>query len=176
VLVRAGVAFTVHPYAHDPGTTAYGEEAVAALGSDPRRVFKTLVVELQGGTAGGEPPNRQQTGSARPAATRARGGGIELVVAVVPVAQQLDLKALAVATGAKKAGLADPAVAARSSGYVVGGISPLGQRTPLRTVVDSSAQQFDTVLVSAGKRGLQLELSPADLVAVTSALVAPVAG
>ena len=148
-LTRAGVTFALHPYAHDPTSTSYGEEAVAALGSDPRRVFKTLVVDL-----------------VSPA---------ELVVAVVPVAQHLDLKALVAATGAKKASLADPVVAARSSGYVVGGISPLGQRTPLRTVLDSSARAFDTVFVSAGKRGLQVELSPADLVALTSALVAPIA-
>ena len=166
----------MHSYAHDPGTTAYGEEAVAALGSDPQRVLKTLVVELQGVAPGAEVPDGQQTGWARPAAARARAGGTELVVAVVPVAQHLDLKALAVATGAKKAGLADPAVAARSTGYVVGGISPLGQRTPLRTVVNSSARSYPTVFVSAGKRGLQVELSPADLVAVTSALVAPIAG
>ena len=151
-LTRAGVAFTLHPYAHQAGSTSYGAEAVTALGADPDRVFKTLVTEL--------------TGTSR---------SNELVVAVVPVARQLDLKALAAAAGGKRAALADPAVAARSTGYVVGGISPLGQRHPLRTVLDSSAQRFDTILVSAGRRGLQLELAPADLVIQTRALLAPIA-
>ena len=151
-LARAGVAFTLHPYQHRPEATSYGDEAAAALGVDPRRIFKTLVAEVSGGTR-----------------------SAELVVAVVPVAEQLDLKALAAATGGKRAALADPVVAARSSGYVVGGISPLGQRTPLRTVLHSSARSFDTVFVSAGKRGLQVELSPDDLITLTSAVVAPIA-
>lgn len=148
----------MHSYEHRPGSgrpagaTSYGPEAAAALGVDPRRVFKTLVVELTTG-----------------------GLSTELVVAVVPVVQHLDLKALAAAAGGKKAALADPAVAERSTGYVLGGISPLGQRTGLRTVLDASASTFDTVLVSAGRRGLQVELAPADLVALTNALVAPVA-
>jgi len=138
-LTKAGVAFTVHPYAHSEGVTSFGEEAAAALGVDPERIFKTLVVD-----AGGE-----------------------LVVAVLPVARQLDLKALAGAAGAKKAVMAEPAAAARSSGYVVGGISPLGQRTQLRTFVDRSAEDFPTIFVSAGKRGLQVELAASDLLRIT---------
>jgi Cys-tRNA(Pro)/Cys-tRNA(Cys) deacylase len=146
-LSRAGISFTLHRYTHHDDTTSFGDEAVAALGLDPTRVFKTLVADLGG----------------------------ELVVAVVPVAYRLDLKALAAALGAKKAAMADPAAAARSSGYVVGGISPVGQRTRLRTVVDASAQDFPTIHVSAGKRGLEVELAPADLAAVTGAIFAPVA-
>ena len=150
-LTRAGVAFTLHPYEHHADQTAFGDEAARALGIDGRRIFKTLVAEVTG--------------------TR----GTELVVAVVPVAHHLDLKALAAAVGGKKAAMADPAVAERSSGYVRGGISPLGQRTSLNTVVDESARSFDTVHVSAGKRGLQVELSPEDLITATSAVVAPIA-
>lgn len=146
-LERAGVAHTVHPYHHDPEATAYGDEAVAALGLDPSRVFKTLLADVSG----------------------------ELVCAVVPVAGQLDLKALAYACGAKRAAMADPAVAQRSTGSVVGGISPLGQRTRLRTVLDSSAADHSTIHVSAGRRGLQVELAPADLVALTAASTAPIA-
>jgi Cys-tRNA(Pro)/Cys-tRNA(Cys) deacylase len=148
-LARARVAHTLHPYEHHDGERHFGDEATAALGLDPNRVFKTLVADV---------------GDTRP----------RLVVAVVPVARQLDLKALAAAVGAKKAAMADPGAAQRSSGYVLGGISPLGQRTPLPTVVDATAQDFATVYVSAGRRGLQVELSPADLVAVTGATVAPV--
>lgn len=147
-LTRAGVPFTLHPYAHDDAERHFGDEAVAALGVDPARIFKTLVADLGG----------------------------ELVVAVVPVAAHLDLKALAAALGAKKATMADPAAATRSTGYVLGGISPLGQRTRLRTVVDASAADFATVFVSAGKRGLQVELAPGDLVSVTRASRAVVAG
>ena len=110
-LDRAGVAYALHPYPHDPKSSHFGDEAAAALGVDPDRIFKTLVAD-----AGGE-----------------------LVVAVVPVAVQLDLKALAASAGTKRAVLADPAVAARTTGYVVGGISPLGQRTRLRTFLDASA-------------------------------------
>lgn len=149
-LTRAGVSFTVHPYTHVDGERHFGDEATAALGLDPARVFKTLVVELAG-----------------------RGGA--LAVAVVPVARQLDLKAFALALGAKRAALADRAAAQRSSGYVLGGISPLGQRIPLPTVVDASAHGFATVFVSAGRRGLQVELSATDLVATTAAQVAAVA-
>ena len=147
-LKAAGVAFTLHPYTHADGERHFGDEATAALGLDPARVFKTLVADL---------------------------GGRALAVAVVPVAQQLDLKAFAGALGAKKAGLADPAAAQRSSGYVLGGISPLGQRTALPTVVDASALAFATVFLSAGRRGLQVELAPQDLVDVTRAEVAPIA-
>ena len=145
-LTRAGVAFTLHPYPHDDASTAFGDEAAAALGVDRGRIFKTLLADVGG----------------------------ELVVAVVPVARQLDLKALAAVLGAKRATMADPAAATRSTGYVLGGISPLGQRTRLRTVVDDSAATFPTVYVSAGKRGLQVELDPADLVAVTGARSGPV--
>jgi Cys-tRNA(Pro)/Cys-tRNA(Cys) deacylase len=150
VLTRAGVPFTLRPYEHHPDAGSYGAEAADALGVDPRRIFKTLVVELAG----------------RPKA--------ELVVGVVPVATQLDLRALAAVLGAKRAALAEPGAAARSTGYVVGGISPVGQRNPLRTVLDASALSFGTVLVSAGKRGLQVELAPQDLVAVTAAVVATI--
>ena len=144
-LTRAGVAFTLHPYHHDDAATHFGEEAAAALGVEPTRIFKTLLADV----------------------------GDELVVAVVPVARQLDLKALAAVLGAKRATMADPAAATRSTGYVLGGISPFGQRTRLRTVVDDSALGHATVLVSAGKRGLQVELAPADLVRVTGALSGP---
>jgi len=146
-LVKARVPHTLHPYPHDPATTTFGDEAVAALGLDPHRVFKTLVAAVDG----------------------------RLVVAVVPVAGHLDLKALAAAVGGKKAAMAPVADAERSSGYVAGGISPLGQRKPLRTVVDRTATDHDTIWVSAGKRGLQVELAPADLIRVTGALVADVA-
>ena len=143
-LDRAGVPYTLHPYAHDPQSSHFGDEAAAALGVDRSRIFKTLVAD-----AGGE-----------------------LVVAVVPVAAQLDLKALATVVGTKRAALADPAAASRTTGYVVGGISPLGQRARLRTLLDDSAERFDTIFVSAGKRGLQVELAPADLVRLTGAELA----
>ena len=147
VLEKAKVAHTLHPYDPDhPSERGYGEAAVDALGSDPRQVFKTLVARVDG----------------------------ELTVAIVPVAGTLDLKALAAAAGGRKAAMADPADAERSTGYVVGGISPLGQRKALPTVVDDSALQFGTVLVSAGKRGLQVELAPADLVRLTRARTAPI--
>jgi len=146
-LTKAGVEFTLHPYTHVDGQRHFGDEATEALGLDPERVFKTLVVELAG-----------------------RGG--TLAVAVVPVARQLDLKAFAEALGVKKAAMADAAAAQRSSGYVLGGISPLGQRTALSTVVDETLRSFPTVFVSAGRRGLQVELSPTDLISATGAQVA----
>ena len=146
-LVRAKVAHTLHPYHHDPGTTAFGDEVVAALNWDPERVFKTLVASIDG----------------------------SLVVGIVPVATQLDLKALAAAAGGKRGQLAKVADAERSSGYVAGGISPIGQRKTLPTVIDSSVEHFPTVMVSAGKRGLQVELAPADLIAVCKARVSPIA-
>lgn len=145
-LTAAGIGHTLHPYAHVDGTSSYGHEAAAALGVAPERIFKTLLADLGG----------------------------ELVVAVVPVARQLDLKALAAALGAKRAAMADPAAATRSTGYVLGGISPLGQRTHLRTVLDRSATDFPTVLVSGGRRGLQVELAPADVVRATRATVAAI--
>ncbi|WP_380284714.1 Cys-tRNA(Pro) deacylase [Kitasatospora purpeofusca] len=146
-LETAGVPFTVHSYEHDPAAASYGGEAAEALGVPAERVFKTLVADVDG----------------------------VLTVGVVPVAGQLDLKALASAVGGKRAAMADPAAAERSSGYVLGGISPLGQRRPLRTVVDAGALTHPTVFVSAGRRGLEVELSPADLVALTGARTAPIA-
>lgn len=146
-LEAAGVPFTAHLYEHADTATNFGEEAAALLGLDEGRVFKTLVVQADDA----------------------------LVVAVVPVSGRLDLKALASAVGAKKAQLADPALAQRRTGYIVGGISPVGQKTPLTTVVDETAQLYDTVFVSGGRRGFDLELAPADLARVTGAAFAPVA-
>ncbi|MCB5167837.1 Cys-tRNA(Pro) deacylase [Streptomyces bambusae] len=146
-LTAAGLPFTVHAYAHDPAAASYGAEAAEALGVSPERVFKTLVADVDGA----------------------------LTVAVVPVAGSLDLKALAAAVGGKKAAMADPAAAERSSGYVRGGISPLGQRRALPTVLDASASAHATICVSAGRRGLEVELSPADLAALTGAVLAPIA-
>lgn len=149
ILAAAGVMFSLHEYDHD-ARDHFGAETVAALGVPAERVFKTLVASV--------------TGSGKP----------ELAVGIVPVSGQLDLKALASALGAKRAEMADPAIAQRSSGYVVGGISPLGQRTRLRTVVDASALAYESVLVSGGRRGLQVELAPADLVRLTGAVVAAI--
>jgi Cys-tRNA(Pro)/Cys-tRNA(Cys) deacylase len=143
-LAQAGVAHTVRPYEHDPRAASYGAEAAEALEVDPARVFKTLLAEVDG----------------------------HLVVAIIPVAQRLDLKALARAAGGRRAAMADPADAERATGYVVGGISPFGQKRALPTVLDSSALDHERVLVSAGRRGLDVELSPADLVAMTSATTA----
>jgi Cys-tRNA(Pro)/Cys-tRNA(Cys) deacylase len=147
LLSKQKVAHRVHAYSHDPRAESYGAEAAAALGVDPSRCFKTLVATVDGA----------------------------LTVAVVPVAGSLDLKALAGAVGGKRAAMADPGLAERTTGYVRGGISPLGQRKRLPTVVDSSAQAHETVYVSAGRRGLEIELAPADLVRLTAATVAPVA-
>lgn len=146
-LTRAGVAFTVHEYVHDARTTSYGLEAAEALGVDPARVLKTLLVDVDG----------------------------RLVVGVVPVTGQLDLKALARAVGGRRAAMADPAAAERATGYVVGGISPLGQRRAHPTVVDESALDAATVLVSGGRRGLDVEVTPTDLVTLTGAVTAPIA-
>ncbi|POX52214.1 Cys-tRNA(Pro) deacylase [Streptomyces sp. Ru71] len=145
-LAAAGVDFTVHAYEHDPNHPSYGEEAAEAMGVSPERVFKTLVADVDG----------------------------VLTVAVVPVAGQLDLKALASAVGGKRATMADPALAERTTGYVRGGISPLGQRKRLRTVLDVSASAFETICVSAGRRGLEVELAPGDLAKLTGAVLAPV--
>ncbi len=138
---RAGVRFSVHEYDHDPGA-AYGLEAAEKLGLDPARVFKTLVASIDG----------------------------KLVVAIVPVAAQLDLRSLG-----KRAALAEQADAERATGYVAGGISPLGQRRRLPTILDESALAHDTIHVSAGRRGLEIELSPQDLVRLTGAETRPVA-
>jgi len=146
-LTRAGVAFTTHSYEHDPAATSFGMEAAEVLGLPHEQVFKTLLADVDG----------------------------ELVVAIVPVAGRLDLKALAAATGGKKAEMADPRLAERTTGYVVGGISPLGQRKRLRTVLDETAILHDTVYVSGGRRGLDLGLSPDDLLALTRATTADIA-
>jgi Cys-tRNA(Pro)/Cys-tRNA(Cys) deacylase len=145
-LLQAGVPFTEHPYDHDPSHPSFGLEAAQALGVDPGTVFKTLLADVDG----------------------------RLVVAVLPVTASLSLKALAAAVGGKRARLADPGVAERTTGYVVGGISPLGQRTVLPTVVDDSAEALPTMYVSGGRRGLDVGLAPADLVRLTSAVTAPV--
>ncbi len=150
-LVEARIAFTEHAYPHDPGAANFGLEAAQALAAslaiEPDRVFKTLLAEVDG----------------------------RLVVGIVPVTGKLDLKALAAAVGGKKAAMADAAVAERRTGYVVGGISPVGQKSPHPTVIDETAELWDTVFVSGGRRGLDLELAPADLVRITGALLAPIA-
>lgn len=146
-LRAAGIPFTEHAYTHDPANTHYGLEAATALGLDPDRVFKTLLADVDGA----------------------------LVVGIVPVTGKLDLKALAAAVGGKRAAMADPAVAQRKTGYVVGGISPLGQKTAHPTVIDETAELWDTVYVSGGRRGLDLELAPADLIRATAAVVADIA-
>ncbi|TGZ18657.1 Cys-tRNA(Pro)/Cys-tRNA(Cys) deacylase [Streptomyces sp. S816] len=145
-LNAAGVEFTVHAYDHDPSHPSYGEEAAEAMGVSPDRVFKTLVADVDG----------------------------NLVVGVVPVAGTLDLKALASAVGGKRAAMADPALAERTTGYVRGGISPLGQRKRLPTVLDDSALAHTTICVSAGRRGLEVELAPGDLAELTGAVSAPI--
>ncbi len=142
-LDRAGVAYELRPYAHDPRAESFGAEAAAALGVEQARVFKTLLASLDG----------------------------SLVVAVVPVSGRLDLKALARALGGSRAVMAEVAAAERATGYVAGGISPVGQKRPHPTVVDATALDHETVLVSGGRRGLDLELAPADLVAITGAIV-----
>lgn len=146
-LTRQQIPFTLHPYEHDPRAEAYGEEAAEALGLPPERIFKTLIALVDG----------------KPAC------------AVVPVAGKLDLKAFAAAVGGKRAGMAEPAAAARLTGYVVGGISPIGQKTRIPVVVDESAQGLDMMYVSAGKRGLQVQLAPNDLARATGANFAPIA-
>jgi Cys-tRNA(Pro)/Cys-tRNA(Cys) deacylase len=145
-LTSLGVPFTPHAYEHQPGAAGYGREAAEALGVASDRVFKTLLADADG----------------------------MLVVAIVPVSGQLDLKALATAVDAKRAGMADPALAERKSGYVVGGISPIGQRTRLRTVLDESAEAFGTIFVSGGRRGFDIELDPADLLSVTGGSLAAI--
>ena len=148
-LEHAGVGFTRHTYDHVSGARAdgYGLEAADALGLDPAEVFKTLVADVDG----------------------------RLVVAVVPVSGQLDLKALAAAVGGKRASMAAPRVAQRTTGYVLGGISPLGQKKRLTTVIDDSATALPTIYVSGGKRGLDVGLAPRDLIALLDARTAPIA-
>jgi len=152
VVRHAGVAYTLHPYAHDArsaqgrGGQGYALEAATALGLDPASVFKTLVASVDG----------------------------RLVIAVVPAAGELDLKALADAVGGRKAAMADAAEAERATGYVLGGISPLGLRRPLAVVLDATALAQPTIHVSAGRRGLELELSGSDLARLTRATIAPI--
>lgn len=142
MLENANVDHRVHTYDHDPGADSYGAEAVEALGLDPPTVFKTLLAVI----------DRSET-----------------VVAVVPATHRLDLKALAKAAGGKKATMADPADAERLTGYVVGGISPLGQRKRLRTFIDESATSLDRIHVSAGRRGVEVALAPRDLARLLAA-------
>lgn len=146
VLAAAGVPFTLHPYSHDPSAASYGLEAAEVLGIDPARVFKTLMVDVDG----------------------------RLAVGVVPVSGNLDLKAMAAALGSKKAAMADPGAAERRTGYVLGGISPLGQRQSSPTVLDDSALALTSILVSGGRRGLDIELDPRDLVRLTKAITASI--
>ncbi len=145
-LSRAGIAHDLHVYEHDPNASSFGLEAAEALGVDPARVFKTLLVDVGDG----------------------------LAVGVVPVTRSLDLKALAAALGVKKLTMAVPALAERSSGMVVGGISPVGQKRPLPTVLDASMHDHGTVFVSGGRRGLDVELSPDDLARLTAAIFASI--
>lgn len=145
-LRAAGVTFELHEYAHDPAASSFGLEAAHELGLDPDRVCKTLLAHADG----------------------------RLVVAVVPVSGRLDLKALARAVGAGKAAMADVAAAERATGYVVGGISPFGQKRRHPTVVDETVELWDTVFVSGGRRGLDVEIAPADLVEVTGAILADI--
>lgn len=147
-LERAKIPFTLHEYAHNPRADSFGLEASAALGIAPERLFKTLVATVDGGA---------------------------LAVGVVPVNRHLDLKALAAAVGGKKAVMAEAAVAERATGYVVGGISPIGQKRRLPIVIDASALELTALFCSAGRRGLQMEIAPADLVKATGAKVADIA-
>jgi Cys-tRNA(Pro)/Cys-tRNA(Cys) deacylase len=146
-LAAAGIRFLPHAYAHDPANTNYGTEAASALGLDPEQVFKTLLAEVDG----------------------------SLVVAIVPVTGTLDLRALARAMGGKKAVMADPAVAQRKTGYILGGISPVGQKNQHPTVLDETAELYPSIFVSGGRRGFDIELAPADLLSITAGRVAAIA-
>jgi len=145
-LTRLGLPFTTHSYDHDPAVESFGLEAAQATGMPAERIFKTLLVDT----------------------------GAGLAVGIVPVSGSLDLKAMAAALKVKKVAMADPAAAQRSSGYVVGGISPIGQRRALPTVIDSSALTFETVFVSGGRRGFEIEIAPADLATATRGLFAAI--
>lgn len=146
---KANVQYTLHDYQHNPDTESYGEEAAVALGLAPEQVFKTLLVAMNGDQK-------------------------SLAVAVVPVSGLLNLKALATALKVKKVLMADPLAAQRTTGYLLGGISPLGQKKRLPTVLDSSAEDLPTLFVSAGRRGLEIELTAADLQRLTGATLAPI--
>jgi Cys-tRNA(Pro)/Cys-tRNA(Cys) deacylase len=148
VAERAGIAFVLREYTHDPGAASYGLEAAEKLGVEPARVFKTLVAKLD---------------------------GQRLVVAIVPVDKSLELKALAAALGGKRTAMAEVGEAERATGYVAGGISPLGQRKRLPTVLDESALLWERIHVSAGRRGLEIELSPGDLLWLCRGTTAPIA-
>lgn len=147
LLTSAGVKFTEHEYSHDPNSTSFGPEAAEKLGIDPHRIFKTLIANVDEIFA----------------------------VAIVPVNQQVSLKSLSRTLSAKRATMAAPTQAARLTGYVVGGISPLGQKRLLTTVIDASAKDFETILVSGGRRGFDIELSPGDLAELLSAVFAEIA-
>lgn len=150
MLQAAGAAFEVHEFHHEPGEKNYGQVAAAAIGVEPERVFKTLVVNL----------------------TTDRG--VEQVVGIVPVSGQLSLRELAVALDGKRAEMCPTDLAQRITGYVVGGISPFGQKKRLRTAIDETCILFDTIFVSGGKRGLDIELAPDVLVSVLDAVIAPI--
>lgn len=145
-LTRLGLPFQTHTYDHDPAAESYGLEAAEATGVPAERIFKTLLVDT----------------------------GTGLAVGIVPVSGSLDLKAIATALGVKKVAMADPAGAQRSTGYVVGGISPIGQRKALPTVIDTSALSFETVFVSGGRRGFEIEIASADLATATGGRFAPI--
>jgi len=148
VAKKAGIDFTIHEYSHDPNASSYGEEAAALLGVEPSRVFKTLLVVSTNEN--------------------------KLAVAIVPVNGQLSLKAVAKTLGAKKVSMADPLQAEKATGYILGGISPLGQKKRLAFVIDTSINNFQTVFVSGGRRGLEIELSPADLIRLCNAKCAEI--
>ncbi len=139
------IPYTLHQYSHDPTSDSYGKEAAEKLGIPEERVFKTLVVQLDTG---------------------------KLAVAVIPVSTTLSMKQLARAAGAKKAAMADKGLVQKTTGYVLGGVSPLGQKKRITTIIDSSAEEFPTIHVSAGRRGLEIELKPADLAVLTEATFA----
>jgi len=141
------IPYTIHQYTHDPTLDSYGKEAAEKLGIAEERVYKTLVVQLDQGS---------------------------LTVAVIPVSSMLSMKLMAQAAGAKKAAMADKQLVERTTGYVLGGVSPLGQKKRLLTVIDSSAKDFPTIFVSAGRRGLEIELAPADLATLTTATFAKI--
>ncbi len=143
---KAKVSHRIHEYHHDPASESFGTEAAEKMGVDPARVFKTLVVAID---------------------------GKDLAVGVVPVTAMLSMKLVAKAAGGKKATMADKQDVQRSTGYVLGGVSPLGQKKRLRTFIDDSAQRFDTIYISAGRRGLEIELSPEDLAKLTTAQFSP---